>query len=91
MLWKPGWLPGEVIGEPAEAGTESNSAGNPREHIHSPDGGGLHQLNRKKISDFPLYKKTRGKLFFQTLRKSGPGLRSSKMIWQSFSVLGICP
>ena len=41
MLWKPGWLPGEVIAEPAEAGTESNSAGNPREHIHSPDGGYL--------------------------------------------------
>ena len=50
VLWKPGWLPGEVIGEPAEAGTESNSAGNPCEHIHSPDGGGLYQLNRKKKS-----------------------------------------
>lgn len=52
------------------------------------DGGDVPTEWKIKSQTSPLYKNTQRKLLFRSLRKTGPGLRASKNIWQVF-LLGL--
>lgn len=82
---------GKLLVSQLELTLSQTVSGNPCLDIHCSwrkdscgGGGGCTDWIENKILDFPLYKNTQGKLLFRSLRKSGPHLRASRRIWQSF-------